>query len=70
MNTDGPNNQDIINAATSAASGVPKPIIDAATTPPPSQPSGDGVDEALDQIEGSTNTGGVWGRPRRQPGEE
>lgn len=31
--------QDVINTATSAASGIPKPIIDAATKPkPPAKP--------------------------------
>jgi len=34
--------------------------------PPPPPPPRDDVDDALDQIDDATNTGGVWGRPRRK----
>jgi len=67
MSNGSPNPQDFINAAASAAGGVPKAIVDAGNPPPPPpppRPSDDppGLDDALNRTDGAGTTGGVWGR--------
>lgn len=63
-------NGNATKASDSANIGSDTPDISSGTKavppPPPPPPPRDDVDDALDQIEGATNTGGVWGRPKKK----
>jgi hypothetical protein len=55
---------DISSGTTDVSSGS-QPFPPPTPAPPKPKPLGHEVDDALDQVENATNTGGVWGRPRR-----
>lgn len=65
---DATNANDVINTATSAASGVPKPIIDAATKPPtPAKPKPPQEPEPLEpEVAGGTAKVGEKKKQKRK----